>query len=352
MSKAKYAIVMGITALRVVLAPAVLVLATRGMWGLILGLVVLGFLSDFVDGWLARYWKVTSPLGAFLDPLADKIICLSLLVVLAIYQTSWYWTLLTVFVIYDVTTVSMRLLSSRLRIPPTSWIAKVKTALLMIGLTVALMSRTGSVSPYGMVFWVLGLAIVAVAAGAAVASLGMYLRRLFQLNIEGWLELTPAVTDINFRAWHDEFGIRAVLFDVDGTLAPWGSAHVSTDVVEAVEKARSAGITNIGLVSNMSARQMGRIEAIARTLKLKIYRIPSKIHERKPSPAMVHAAMKDMRVEGSGCAFIGDKLVDVVAGKRAGVRRIAWVNRLGTEDHPIDKMLYRPIEYIFKRMLA
>lgn len=46
-------------------------------------LFVLASLTDFLDGFLARRWKVSSGLGAFLDPVADKIlivICLTMLV--------------------------------------------------------------------------------------------------------------------------------------------------------------------------------------------------------------------------------------------------------------------------------
>jgi CDP-diacylglycerol--glycerol-3-phosphate 3-phosphatidyltransferase len=38
---------------------------------------------DAADGWVARRWNGTSPAGAFLDPLTDKITCTLLLVFLA-----------------------------------------------------------------------------------------------------------------------------------------------------------------------------------------------------------------------------------------------------------------------------
>ena len=43
---------------------------------------VLAMLTDIVDGWLARRWDLVSPVGAYLDPLADKLMSTTVLVML------------------------------------------------------------------------------------------------------------------------------------------------------------------------------------------------------------------------------------------------------------------------------
>lgn len=48
-----------------------------------LTLYTVACITDFLDGWIARKFNVTSPMGTFLDPISDKIFIASLLIVLA-----------------------------------------------------------------------------------------------------------------------------------------------------------------------------------------------------------------------------------------------------------------------------
>jgi CDP-diacylglycerol--glycerol-3-phosphate 3-phosphatidyltransferase len=43
---------------------------------------VVAMITDIIDGWLARKWNLTSTIGAYLDPLADKLMVITVLVML------------------------------------------------------------------------------------------------------------------------------------------------------------------------------------------------------------------------------------------------------------------------------
>jgi len=72
-----------VTALRIGALPCASVALLRGDRAWTLGLVAFIAFSDWLDGFLARLWNVRSPVGAILDPLADKLTQLTLLALLA-----------------------------------------------------------------------------------------------------------------------------------------------------------------------------------------------------------------------------------------------------------------------------
>ena len=76
-----------ISLLRLVLVPIVISMIVTDRWiGAFLIFVAYG-ISYGVDGWLANRFNLRTELGAYLDPLADKVLLVSIYVALAVSET-------------------------------------------------------------------------------------------------------------------------------------------------------------------------------------------------------------------------------------------------------------------------
>ncbi len=74
-----------LTYLRIGVIPAlILVFFLKGQWGywLSAGLFLLASITDWLDGYVARIWQAQSEIGRFLDPIADKLLVATALMLL------------------------------------------------------------------------------------------------------------------------------------------------------------------------------------------------------------------------------------------------------------------------------
>ena len=99
--------------------------------------------SDFLDGFLARKYSITSNLGSLLDLLADKVLVSSILIFLVFYTGNIYLLILTtVIVVREISISSLRLflVSSGVEISNVSpdKFGKLKTFLQMFSLSLLL----------------------------------------------------------------------------------------------------------------------------------------------------------------------------------------------------------------------
>jgi cardiolipin synthase (CMP-forming) len=96
-SKAHLTIPNLITLARILLTPLFIIFLIQKRYHPALWIFVLAGLSDLVDGLIARRWRQKSPLGTFLDPLADKLLMGSSFITLSISHLIPPW--LTVIVL-------------------------------------------------------------------------------------------------------------------------------------------------------------------------------------------------------------------------------------------------------------
>lgn len=73
-----------LSCLRIVLIPFILWAFFAGAIYWAAGLIVLSGLTDLADGFIARHFNLTSPLGKALDPIADKLTLLAIIISLCI----------------------------------------------------------------------------------------------------------------------------------------------------------------------------------------------------------------------------------------------------------------------------
>lgn len=102
-----------LTFLRIALIPLVLWLISLGtpqarFWAVCVYAVTA--ITDFLDGWLARRRGLVSVLGKFLDPLADKLLVMSLLVYL-IALAEVHWLAVVLLLARELSITSLRVIA-------------------------------------------------------------------------------------------------------------------------------------------------------------------------------------------------------------------------------------------------
>lgn len=130
-----------------------------------LWLFAIAAVTDFLDGYLARIWKQSSPLGRMLDPIADKLLVSACLLMLCAVNTITGWSLAAAVVILcrEVLVSGLREFLAELRVSvPVTQLAKWKTAAQMVSIGFLLVGPAGDkVLPYNTE---IGLALLWVSA--------------------------------------------------------------------------------------------------------------------------------------------------------------------------------------------
>lgn len=135
-----------LTMLRALMIPVYLVLwYLDAPWSpyAALAVFILASLTDFVDGYIARHYDQVTDFGKFMDPLADKVLVITAMVMLCWLHRFPAWAL--VIVIFREFAVSgMRLVAAEGgKVIAAGWSGKVKTASTMVCLCLMHLSIPG-----------------------------------------------------------------------------------------------------------------------------------------------------------------------------------------------------------------
>ena len=167
-----------LTALRIVLIPVIVVLfyVPAGWSDMLTGLLfALAGITDTLDGYIARRLGQISPLGEFLDPVADKLIVATALVLIVSRNPTWYVTLTAAVIIGREIAISalrewMAELGARHRVK-VSPLGKFKTIAQIVGLSMMLFYE----DLWGLPTYRIGLVLTVVAAALTLWSMFRYL---------------------------------------------------------------------------------------------------------------------------------------------------------------------------------
>ncbi|CAK0756787.1 CDP-diacylglycerol--glycerol-3-phosphate 3-phosphatidyltransferase [Gammaproteobacteria bacterium] len=139
-------------------------------------LFTLGALTDWLDGYLARRLAQVSAFGAFLDPVADKLmVAVALVLILEYHPTPFVAVPAAVIIGREITISALREwmagIGERTRVK-VSGIGKFKTAMQMISLVLLLYHEP----ILGIAIWDLGLVLLYLAVFLTLWSMMVYLR--------------------------------------------------------------------------------------------------------------------------------------------------------------------------------
>jgi CDP-diacylglycerol--glycerol-3-phosphate 3-phosphatidyltransferase len=142
------------------------------------GVFVLASVTDWLDGWIARRFNQASAFGAFLDPVADKLmVAVTLFVLVQSHPTALLAITAAVIVGREIAVSALRewmaFVGERARVR-VQWIGKVKMVVQIIAIIVLLLERDKDAEL--LRFWFVGETLLVIAAILTIWSGLAYLR--------------------------------------------------------------------------------------------------------------------------------------------------------------------------------
>lgn len=125
---------------RIFLLPIYIYFVLRQSFYIAGAVIVVSGLSDYLDGVIARRYNQVTDLGKVLDPFADKLTQLFLILSMAWYRP-WLWPLFGLFLIKEgfMFVAGLIGLSKNIKLSGAKWYGKVATAVIYVGMILLLL---------------------------------------------------------------------------------------------------------------------------------------------------------------------------------------------------------------------
>jgi CDP-diacylglycerol--glycerol-3-phosphate 3-phosphatidyltransferase len=154
----------GLTLLRIVLVPIFVIFMiasqmTEPAYRIAAALAFgIASMTDFADGWIARTFNLVTSFGKLADPIADKALTGTALVLLSAYGAVPWWVT-TVILVREIGVTLLRLWVAKVNVIPASPGGKVKTVLQIVAIAWYIWPFSGLLAEIGP--WLLAAAVVA-----------------------------------------------------------------------------------------------------------------------------------------------------------------------------------------------
>jgi len=172
-----------LTLLRIALLPVIIVVFYLPFtWARPLSclIFVVAGITDWLDGYLARKWNQESRFGAFLDPVADKLMVATALILLVEFDNSPWLTIPAIVIIGREITISalrewMAEMGQRGKVA-VGWLGKVKTTSQIVALACLLYLHDF----LGLPIYKIGLILLYIATALTIWSMVGYMQAAFR----------------------------------------------------------------------------------------------------------------------------------------------------------------------------
>ena len=176
-----------LTLLRIVLIPIIVFLFISNSESnrfFVFLLFLIASVTDYLDGFLARYMKQQTSLGEFLDPVADKLMVSIVLVMLVQADARWFEDVIAMIIIGREITISalrewMATIGERANVK-VSVAGKIKTMLQMFGIAFMVYQEP----LFGIPVYTVGFVLLVLAAIMTIWSMVIYLKAAWPSIIE------------------------------------------------------------------------------------------------------------------------------------------------------------------------
>lgn len=158
---------------RLLLIPLIVYFYESNMTGWAFGMLVLSGATDIIDGWIARTFHLVSDFGKAIDPVADKLTQIAMLLCL-LPMSAWWVVLVLVCKELAIGLLSLTVMKRTHNVYSAGWYGKLCTVIIYLSLFVLILWRDAT----PLFVLIDSLVIVAAVLLAFVKYLAYYLRIL------------------------------------------------------------------------------------------------------------------------------------------------------------------------------